>query len=252
MADLRGKNKHTKRNTRPSASAPGSAPTREQTLSGNRPADNRKADDANRKTGRHVTGSDISDNMKGAKEVDADKRIAVYIAVLAVLLAICTTGGDNASKDTTRTNILASDTWAHFQAKRLRETSYRLASETLELRLISEPNMPEEARKQVQEKIAEYRAEAERLKSDPKKGEGQAELAAKAKGYEADRNVALRRDPYFDYATAFLQIAIVLASAAIVFGGEGILMTGSIVIGALGVGLMVNGFTLLVNVPFIG
>lgn len=190
--------------------------------------------------------------MKGSKEVEVDKRIAIFIAALAVFLAICTMGGDNSTKDATRNNILASDTWAHYQAKKLRETNYRLAADALELKLAAEPNVSEDSRNQILGKIKDYRAEADHLKSDPKKGEGQVELMTKARAYEAEREVALRRDPYFDFATAFLQIAIVLASASIVFGGGGLLLTSSIFVGAAGIGLMVNGFTLVVNVPFIG
>lgn len=189
--------------------------------------------------------------MSGEKDVNADKRVAVYIAILAVLLTVCTMGGDNSTKDATRANIDASDTWAHYQAKKLREVEHRLAADALEMKLAAEPGMPEGARKQIEDKIRKYREEAERFKSDPKEHDGQAELSAKAKAYVAERDEAMRRDPYFDYATAFLQIAIVLSSASILFGG-GVLLALSAVVGGAGVILMVNGFTLLFNLPFLG
>lgn len=249
---MRKKNKPHRRNKRPSGSSSGSVAAHTESIGNAEPADNRRGSTINNKMGCDVESTEISENMKEVKEVQADRRIAIYIAVLAVFLAICTMGGDNATKDATRTNIQASDMWAHYQAKKLRETNYKLAIDNLELRLAAEPNAPEEARKQIQEKINAYRAEVEHLKSDPKKGEGQEELSAKAREIEVERDVALRRDPYFDYSTAFLQIAIVLASASIVFGGGGILMIGSLIIGAVGVGLMVNGFFLIFSIPFIG
>jgi hypothetical protein len=222
-----------------------------QTVVKNRTPGKESASTVDKQKGHHVTSTDITDNLKEAVELNADKRVAIYIAVLAVFLAICTMGGDNSTKDATRTNILASDTWSFYQAKKLRETNYRLLVDTMELRLATESALSEEARKKIQDKANEYRAEADRMKSDPRKGEGQQELAAKAKIYEGEREVALRRDPYFDYATAFLQIAIVLASASILFGG-GLLLGCSFVVGGIGVAMMINGFTLLVNVPFIG
>ena len=45
-------------------------------------------------------------------------------------------------------------------------------------------------------------------------------MFAKAKSIEADRDRALRKDPYFDLAQALLQIAIVLASVAIIAGTD--------------------------------
>jgi hypothetical protein len=196
-----------------------------------------------------MESQDIADNLKDAHEHGADKWIAIYIAVLAVLLSICSVGGGNSTKDATRTNIQASDTWAFYQAKYARQTSYKIAAGELQLRL-GEPGLPEATRKQIEEKIAAYKAEIERLESDPHKGEGKKELAAKAKEFENAREAALKQDPYFDYAQAFLQIAVVLASASIVLRNR-LLLAGSGLIGILGVLLMINGFTLAVEIPFL-
>ena len=76
-----------------------------------------------------MESTEIADSLKEGKELDLDRRVAVYIALLAVLLSICSVGGGNASKDATRTNIQASDTWAFFQAKNQRQTAYKLATD---------------------------------------------------------------------------------------------------------------------------
>jgi len=52
------------------------------------------------------------------------------------------------------------------------------------------------------------------LTSEPETGEGLKELMAKVKALEAQRDRAMRKDPYFDYGQALLQIAIVLASVS--------------------------------------
>ncbi len=57
--------------------------------------------------------------------------------------------------------------------------------------------------------------------------------------------MALRKDPYFDWSQALLQIAIVLASVHLIIGNLMLLaLSGGLA--ALGVLLMLNGFTLAV------
>ena len=196
-----------------------------------------------------MESTEIADSLKEAKELDLDRRIAIYIAFLAVLLSICSVGGGNATKDSTRTNIQASDTWAFYQAKHQRETAYKLAADGLQLRL-SEPGLPDVTRKEIERKLAAYNAEIAHLETDTQKGEGKKELVAKAKEFEKERDTALRQDPYFDYAEAFLQIGVVLASASIVLK-NGSLLWGSGFLSLLGFLLMLNGFTLAVSIPFI-
>jgi hypothetical protein len=160
---------------------------------------------------------EVREHMSG--ETDAyNKWVGVNIGVLAVLLAICNVGGGNATEDAIETNIAASDAWAFFQAKNIRRTSTALAANELELMLAAQPGIAEEVKRRFEDKINEYRADAQRLTSDPVKKEGLDELFTKARALEADRDVALAKDPYFDWSQAFLQIAIVLASVHLIIG----------------------------------
>jgi hypothetical protein len=193
---------------------------------------------------------DAVDRLKDEKD-DHNKWVGVYIGVLAVLLAICGMGGGNAAKDATRANIEAANTWAFFQAKNIRRNAISIAVDEMELLLATQPAMPPSARTAVEKKIKEYRADYERLTKDPEKGEGLDQLFAKAKNWEADRDVAMRKDPYFDWAEALLQIAIVLASVHLIIGNMGLLgLSGGL--GIFGLILMLNGFTLLIRFPFLG
>jgi uncharacterized protein DUF4337 len=193
---------------------------------------------------------EIIERLSGDKE-ERNKWIGVYIGVLAVLLAICGVGGANATKDATRANIEASNTWAFFQAKNIRRNSTTLAADQLELFLAALPQMPAPARQAFEDKIKSYRETIQRLSTEPDKKEGLDELSAKARTLEAERDVALRKDPYFDWSQAFLQIAIVLASVYLIIGNLSLLGL-SASLGALGVLLLLNGFTLLVPLPFLG
>lgn len=180
-----------------------------------------------------------------------NKWIGVWVGVLAALLAVCAMGGDNATKDANRANIDATNTWAFFQAKNIRRTAFTLAADELELVLLSQPGLQAEARTAIEGKIKTYRDTVKVYTSDPNSKEGLDELFARAKEIEQERDRALRKDPYFDLAQALLQIAIVLASVAIIAGTD-MLVILSFFVGGLGTLLMLNGFTLAVSLPGFG
>lgn len=175
--------------------------------------------------------------------------MAVYIAVLAVVLAITSMGGSNAMKDMLTSNIYASNYWAFFQAKTIRQTTFRVAADDLAILGASNPTMPETARKQLDDTVKRYRDTAARYESDPKEGDGRKELMAEAQAYEKEREIAQRKDPYFDFAEAPIQIAIVLASVSLIAGFRMLLIL-SVAMAVTGAFLSLNGFTLVVKVSF--
>ena len=188
--------------------------------------------------------------LQEAHEKSGTKWIGVYIACLAVFLAVCGMGGSNAMKDMINSNVEVTNTWAFFQAKNIRQTEFRLAADRLEIDLAMNPTMPEAARKNIETKLKRYRETADRYESEPETGDGKKELTVKAKKLEADRAKAQRKDPYFDFAEALLQIAIVLASVMIITGVR-LLLFVSLIMGGMGTLLMVNGFTLWVAIGFL-
>lgn len=190
------------------------------------------------------------DERDSAKR-DRDRWLAVFIGVLAVLLAVCSMGGDNAAKEATLKNIEVTNTWAFFQAKNLRRQIVRSQIENFELAIISTPDIDPQSKASLEKTIATYKAYEEQLTSDPKSGEGLDELFVKARSIEAVRDIALKQDPYFDYGQALLQIAIVVASVAIISGGSALVVLSAI-LGLIGTLFMVNGFTLAVEVPYFG
>jgi hypothetical protein len=179
-------------------------------------------------------------------------RAALIIAFMAMLLAITSLGGGNAAEDMANNNIHASDTWAFYQAKSIRQTSLRVAADGLEADLRANPNMPPEAREFAQKKMEEYRSTAARYEDEPDKddpgnplkGEGRKQLTARAKDYEAQRELAQKQDPNFDFAEALFQIAIVLASVSILADSRLVLRV-SLVAGVAATLLMINGYFLI-------
>jgi hypothetical protein len=187
---------------------------------------------------------------------DRDRWIGVYIGVLAVLLAICSMGGGNAGQDATLKNIEASNTWAFFQAKNMRRHVLRVEVDALELQLKTDSALTENAKAAIAAKVADYKKQDEVLTKDPEKEEGKREgldqLWEKGKALEAERDHAMQRGPYFDYGQAILQIAIVLASIALITHAF-MLLAASGVLGVIGAALTFNGFTLFLHpLPFVG
>lgn len=180
-----------------------------------------------------------------------DRLIALYIGLLAVILAISGVGGGNATKDATAYNIQASNTWAFLQAKNIRRHEVRLQISEFEVLLVSQPSLTDTARAMIEEKIARLRKDEAHYTSEPETGEGIEQLTAKGRELERLRDIAMAKDPYFDYGQALLQIAIVLASVAIIAGGTALLDLSAL-LGMLGTLLTLNGFFLFASLPLIG
>lgn len=181
-------------------------------------------------------------------------RTALLISLMAMLLAISSLGGNNASEDMMIANIQASDTWAFYQAKNIRQTSFRIAADTLEAELRMHQNaLPPEVQSDLKKRVDEYRATVTRYddEPDPKepdnalKGEGKKQLAARARDFERQRERAVQQDGNFDYAEALFQISVLLASVSILAMSP-MIRNISIGVGAVAFLLMINGYLLIV------
>ena len=166
-----------------------------------------------------------------------------------MLLAITALGGSNATKTMLSANIQASDIYGYYQSKYIRQTVYQLTAEQLEAELIAQPGMPDAARTKIEAAIKRYRDRVDRYESDPSTGDSKKELPAKAKEFETRRDHAAERDPNFDFAEALFQIAIILVSVSIVAASRSLVkLSGALaVVASL---LMINGYFLLVHLPF--
>jgi hypothetical protein len=174
------------------------------------------------------------------------RRVALVTALYAVLLAITSLGGNNAGKDMMLSQQQASDHWAFYQSKVMREHTYRIeALRTKALLAERGTTMAPEAHRQYAELLTLAETESARYAAEKKA------IETKAKQQEESRDVAMKKDPYFDFAEAFLQIAIVLASIAILASSFAVFcISAAAAVG--GTVLMINGFTLLFSLPLLG
>ncbi len=179
----------------------------------------------------HEAAEQIEHGAAGAEHA-VPIPVAIYIAVLAVLLALAHLGGANATKEMLQNSIQASDSFNYYQAKLLRQQQLSLAAQQLEITL---PGIPEAAQPGIRAAIADLRRQEAGVATS-EHGHGLSDLLATAQEQERRRAAAAARDPWFDRAEGLLQIAIVLASVFAVTGRRFILWL-SYGVGAAGVAL---------------
>ena len=149
-----------------------------------------------------------------------NKRIALMISVLALCLAFSETLGKSAQTSALNFQIEASNLWNFFQAKNIRRTFTIVASESAKIDLAATSDAARKAA--LAKQVDDWAKTAARYRSEPEagdgKGEGTVELMRRAKEMERERDIALNKYHYFEFASAALQIGIVLCSAAVITG----------------------------------
>jgi Domain of unknown function (DUF4337) len=152
-----------------------------------------------------------------------NRRAAIIIAIMAACLALAEFAEKDAQTSYLANHILASDTWAQYQAKSIRQTVLSAEADTL----ASDPKAATDSA--IQSRIAAARARAARMQSEPG-ADGMAQLAQRAHAVEHERDHDLHRKDTLEIASGGLQIAIVLASISVVLDMP-LLMWGSIALG---------------------
>lgn len=153
-----------------------------------------------------------------------NRKIGLLISILAILLAICGALGRKAENFVIVSRVDASNTWAYFQAKKLRgyqsETTHDIA------RALSQNATG--VQKEATEKLSEqYEARQKKYEEESEK------IAKEAEAHTQDAEKWENRANRFSLGEIFLQIAVVLCSIAIlteaqafVYGGLGFAAIG--------------------------
>ncbi|MEW6659241.1 MAG: DUF4337 domain-containing protein [Thermodesulfobacteriota bacterium] len=184
------------------------------------------------------------EELEEKKSEPFTKRVALTTAIFAVILAITSLGGSNAMKEMLLAQQQASDQWAFYQAKVIREHLYRQQKQRLELDLLEKEALKPEVRQRYEALLQQTSKEAERYGLEKK------DIRKEAEKLEHERDINRNKDPYFDYAEVLLQIAIVMASISILAHSRRIFIF-ALVSAALGALLSLNGFLLILRIPFL-
>jgi hypothetical protein len=136
------------------------------------------------------------------------RRIAVLIAILAAALALADLGEKGAQNAYLTHHIALSDNWAFYQAKNARASISALEAGIL-------ANLPNAAEPGPQNEIKRAKDTEARMRDEPGR-DGMKQLAERGAALQAARDEALHRYHQFELVVGALQIAIVLASVAVV------------------------------------
>lgn len=186
-------------------------------------------------------------NAEELEEVRGKKftrRVALTTAIYAVVLAITALGGNKTMKEMLLSQQQSSDQWAFYQAKVIREHLYRSQKMRLEIDLLERSDrMKPDVREKLGNLIKKMNEEEARYNTEKK------EIEKEAKKLEQERDHYRAKDPYFEFAEVLLQIAIVLASVAILSSSHPVFFF-SMISAFLGAILSVNGFFMIIHLPF--
>ncbi|HEX2439289.1 MAG TPA: DUF4337 domain-containing protein, partial [Methylomirabilota bacterium] len=122
------------------------------------------------------------------------RRVALVTAVYAVILAVASLGGNNAMKEMLVAQQEASNQWAYYQSKVIREHLNRGNKMVLETQLAEPSTLKGAEREKIDALARKFGDEEKRMQVDKK------EIEPKARGFEHERDVNQAKDPYFDYA----------------------------------------------------
>jgi uncharacterized membrane protein (DUF2068 family) len=196
----------------------------------------------------HEHGHGGHEGGEKKKSESQNRKIALLIAVIALFLAFSETLGKSSQTAALSYNVEASNLWAFYQAKTIRQTTLQAALELLKFdRMKSDgETSPEAVKAAMTERLDTWQKTVARYESEPRQrearkeadlnppyGEGRRELSALALAAERKRDTALERYHHYEVASAAYQIGIVLASAAVI--------TSMIVLAYVAAGLGVLG-----------
>ena len=191
---------------------------------------------------------EAADSAVEAKE--KDRTVALIIAILALLLALAEAGAKRAQHLSTEMNIEASDLFNFYQAKKIRSTVAETAAKTLEAQKTA--LVDPKAQQAFERQIGDFQAVVARFEKDPKTPEDSLEaIQERAKAAVEARELANHRLERYELGSGLAQIAIVLASAAIITG-IGVLVWLSVALGCVGAILLALGFLAPTALGFLG
>ena len=185
-----------------------------------------------------------------------NKKVALLIAVIALCLAFSETLGKSAQTAAISYNVEASNLWAFFQAKTIRQTALQVGTEILKIDQVRADGdaSAAAAKAALAKRIDSWEQISKRYDSElmeppvrkavnlnPPYGEGRRELMARAIAAEAKRDTAMERYHHYEVASAAFQIGIVLASATVITGMI-VLTWLAAGLGLIGIAFMAIGF----------
>jgi len=189
--------------------------------------------------------AEIHDEVKAdiLEKEKADKEKAKwlnYLSITTILIALCATlstyMGGNHSSQSMQSQIQASDQWAFFQSKSIKEYLYEVQLDNLQTQLLAA--QPGAASDSIKKHISEYTHNIDKYKTEKE------QISKEAKRLEAIRDDSQKHGNAFGLAVVFLEVSILLSSIAGLIKIKPMWYL-SMLPGLIGIVYFLNGFLLL-------
>lgn len=154
--------------------------------------------------------------------------VTISMAILAVFVAAISLMGHRMHTEEILTETLATDTWAQYQAKSIRERSYEVFLDQLSVFSV-QSEAKEESLKE------KYSKEVERYHEEMK------QLTEKATDYEKEVGLIQKKGDRFDLAEVLMEAALVICSITLLTKKKAFWMMG-LVLAVVGLVLATTGF----------
>jgi hypothetical protein len=143
-----------------------------------------------------------------AEESDGGSRlnsvIALLVAVAATLMALGNIKDNNIVQGMDKAQARMVNAWGYFQSKSTKQHLADGRAQAIELQLAATPNIDPDARKVLETKLAEERADVQRYEKEKE------EIKKEAEGHQLRYDELGKVDDQFDISEACLSVAIAL------------------------------------------
>ena len=164
-----------------------------------------------------------------------------YLALTTVIFAVCATlstfKGGGYSTRSVLSQAQASDQWAFFQAKSIKENVYRLQTEKIQLEAKLDADASAAKAAIYKDAISAYEKKAASYETE------KAAIKAQAETWEKQRDDAKKHGEPFGIAVILLQIAILISSIAALLKRQ-LLWYLAVPVGLAGIVYFADGFLL--------
>ena len=152
---------------------------------------------------------------------EGEKQIGIIIAIIAVVMAVVGSLGNNAANDRIIKAVESSNGYAWFQAKRQRSYVNELEIKRLAVDMAGNPAAAQreamtKLTAELQAKNVEYQAENDKLRTEATAAKLESELSGE-------------KNDGFDHAEILLQVAVVLCSLTLLTDNRNFLRVGIVV-----------------------
>ena len=171
---------------------------------------------------------ELQEHAEHAKHDPGLAPVSLTMAVLAVLVAVVSLMGHRAHTEEVVLQAKASDQWAYYQAKDIRQHTDDLFTDLTSVTPATDPAMLAKLRDKYSQEVARYKDERK-------------EIGDRAHELEAEVKKERGRADRFDLAEVFLEIGLVITSITLL-SGRRIFWTLGLVLGAAGMVVAATAF----------